>query len=98
MIRKLELCLLVVIILFKIEFGHVQVNVPKVSKLMLKTACTNPCLLQKFYQVRKKELFKETFINQTLSKFYWKKYFILLKQVKTFGGVHIIQSSWKTSG
>ena len=35
-IKKLELRLLVVIILFKIEFGYAQINVPKI-------ACINPC-------------------------------------------------------
>ena len=43
MIKKLELCLLVVIILFKIEFGHAQISVPKISKLTLKIACIRPC-------------------------------------------------------
>ena len=41
-IKKLELHLLVVIILFEIEFGHTQINVPKIGKLMEKTACINP--------------------------------------------------------
>ena len=42
MIKKLELHLLLVIILFKIEFGHAQISVPKISTPMLKTACINP--------------------------------------------------------
>ena len=42
MIKKLELHLLVVIIVFKIEFGQTQINVHKISKLMQKTACINP--------------------------------------------------------
>ena len=41
-IKKLELHLLVVIILFEIEFGQTQINVPKISKLMAKTASINP--------------------------------------------------------
>ena len=45
MIKKLELCLLVVIIWFNIEFGHTQISVPKIGKPMLKTACINPCYL-----------------------------------------------------
>ena len=43
MIKKLELLLLVVIILFKIEFGHTQISVSIISKPMLKTVCINPC-------------------------------------------------------
>ena len=42
LIKKLELHLLVVIILFKIEFGHAQITVRKIGTLMLKTACINP--------------------------------------------------------
>ena len=44
LIKKLELHLLVVIILFKIEFGHAQITVRKIGTLMLKTACINPWL------------------------------------------------------
>ena len=44
-IKKLELHLLVVIILFKMEFRHVQIGVPKIGKPMMKTACINPCKL-----------------------------------------------------
>ena len=43
MIKKLELCLLVVIILFKIEFGHAQISVPKIGKPMPKVACITLC-------------------------------------------------------
>ena len=43
MLKKLELHLLVVIILFKIEFGLTQISVPKFSKPIWKTACINPC-------------------------------------------------------
>ena len=42
MIKKLELHLLVVIILFEIEFGHAQISVPKIGKPMSKTACIKP--------------------------------------------------------
>ena len=42
MIKALELPLLVVIILFKIELGHTQVSEPKIGILMPKTACINP--------------------------------------------------------
>ena len=38
---KLELHLLVGMILFKIEFGHVQISVPKIGTLMSKTVCIN---------------------------------------------------------
>ena len=41
-IKKLQFHLLVVIILFKTEFGHAQKTVPKIGKLVLKTACFNP--------------------------------------------------------
>ena len=41
-IKKLELHLLVGVILFKIEFGHCQISVPKISKLMSKIAYINP--------------------------------------------------------
>ena len=41
-IKKLELHLLVVIILFKTEFGHAQISVPKIGKPMPKTACFSP--------------------------------------------------------
>ena len=40
--EKQELHLLVVIILFKTEFGHAQNSVTKISKPKLKTACINP--------------------------------------------------------
>ena len=42
MIKKLALHLLVDIILFKIELGHIQISVPKIGTPMLKTACINP--------------------------------------------------------
>ena len=42
MIKKLELCLLVVIILFKIEFGYAQISVSEIGTPMSKTACINP--------------------------------------------------------
>ena len=41
MIKKLELHLLVDIISFKIEFGHIRISVPKIGTPMLKTACIN---------------------------------------------------------
>ena len=41
-IKNLELLLLVVMISFKIKFGHTTINLPKISMLMLKTACINP--------------------------------------------------------
>ena len=41
MIEELELCLLAVIILFKIEFRHTQISVPKIGTPMHKTACIN---------------------------------------------------------
>ena len=37
MIKKLELHLLVDIILVKIEFGHIQISVPKIGTPMLST-------------------------------------------------------------
>ena len=40
--KKQELHLLVVIILFKTEFGHAQISVPKIGKPMPKTACFSP--------------------------------------------------------
>ena len=43
MIKKLELCLLVVAIFFKIGFAHAQISMPKISTIMLKIACINPC-------------------------------------------------------
>ena len=42
MIKKLEFRLLVVMILFNIQFGHAQISVPKISKLMPKATCINP--------------------------------------------------------
>ena len=42
MIKKLELCLLVVMISFKIEFGHTQISVPKIGKMMQKKSCVKP--------------------------------------------------------
>ena len=42
MIKKLELGLLVVIILFKIEFGYAQISVSEIGTPMSKTACINP--------------------------------------------------------
>ena len=41
-IKKLEISLLVVITLLKIESGHAQITVLKIRKPMLKTACINP--------------------------------------------------------
>ena len=41
MIEELELCLLAVIILFKIEFRHTQISVPKIGTPLQKTACIN---------------------------------------------------------
>ena len=32
---------------FKIKFGHAQSSLPKISILMLKTACINPCWIYK---------------------------------------------------
>ena len=55
MIKKLELLLLVVIILFKIEFGHTQISVSIISQPMLKTVCMNPCwwsLLRDHFTIR----------------------------------------------
>ena len=43
MIKKLELRLLVDIILFKMEFGQVQISAPKIGTQMSKTACISPC-------------------------------------------------------
>ena len=42
MFKKLELRLLVIIVLFKNEFGHIQIIVPKIAKPMPKRACINP--------------------------------------------------------
>ena len=39
MIKNLELRLLVL----RIEFGHAQISVPKISALVSKAACINPC-------------------------------------------------------
>ena len=44
MLKKLELRLLVVIILFKMKFGHTQISVPKIGKPIRKIACVNPCM------------------------------------------------------
>ena len=33
---------MLVSVLIKIKFGHVQIGVPKISLPMLKTACINP--------------------------------------------------------
>ena len=41
-IKNLELLLLVVMISFKIKFGHTTIILPKISMLMLKTAFINP--------------------------------------------------------
>ena len=50
MIKKLALHLLVDIILFKIELGHIQISVPKIGTPMLKTACINPWMLRLLLQ------------------------------------------------
>ena len=39
--KKLEFHLRVVIILFKTEFGHAQISVPKIGKPVPKTTCIN---------------------------------------------------------
>ena len=40
--KKLKLCLMVVLVLLKAKFGHTQISVPKTSIPILKTACINP--------------------------------------------------------
>ena len=45
LIRKLELCLMVVSVLLKIKFEHAKISMPKIGILMPKTACINPCPL-----------------------------------------------------
>ena len=42
LIKKLGLCLMVVSVLLKIEFGPTQISVPKIGIPMSKTACINP--------------------------------------------------------
>ena len=42
--KKLELCLKVASVLLKIKFEHAQIDGPKISILMSKTACINPWL------------------------------------------------------
>ena len=42
--KKLELCLKEASVLLKIKFGHAQIDGPKISILMSKTACINPWL------------------------------------------------------
>ena len=42
MIKKLELRLLAVIFLHNLEFGHAQISVPKMGKMIPETACINP--------------------------------------------------------
>ena len=42
-ILKLELCLMVVSVLLKIELEHTQISVPKIGIPMLKTASINSC-------------------------------------------------------
>ena len=42
--KKLELCLKVASVLLKIKFGHAQIDGPKISILVSKTACINPWL------------------------------------------------------
>ena len=42
LIKKLQLCLMVVSVLLKIEFGHAQISMPKIGITMSKTACINP--------------------------------------------------------
>ena len=44
LIKKLELCLMAVLVLLKIKFRHAQISVPKIGILMLKTTCINPWL------------------------------------------------------
>lgn len=44
MIKRLKFDLLVVLILLKIKFAHVQINMPKIGIPMLEAACINPCL------------------------------------------------------
>ena len=51
MIKKLELCLMLVSVLLKIKFGHTQISVPKIGIPMLKTACINLCRRCWFYMV-----------------------------------------------
>ena len=49
LMKKLELCLMVVSVLLKIKFGHAQISVPKISIPMSKTTCINPCRYQENY-------------------------------------------------
>ena len=50
LIKKLELCLMVVSDLLKIEFGHTQISVPKIGIPMSKTACINPWNITRKFQ------------------------------------------------
>ena len=43
LIKKLELRLMNVSVLYKIKFGHTQISVPKIDIPMSETACINPC-------------------------------------------------------
>ena len=51
MIKKLELCLMVVSVLLKTEFGHTQISVPKIGIPMLKAACVNPCFIVNLFLI-----------------------------------------------
>ena len=44
LIKKLELCIMVVSVLFRVKFGHAHISVPKIGVPMSKTACINPCV------------------------------------------------------
>ena len=52
--KKLELCLMVVSVLFDIKFGYAQISVPKISTSMSKTACINPWYWWKILFFRKR--------------------------------------------
>ena len=42
LIKKLEMCFIVVSVILTIEFGHTQISVPKIGIPMSETACINP--------------------------------------------------------
>ena len=47
LIRKLQLCLMVISVLLKIKLGPTQISVPKIGIMMLKTASINPWIFPK---------------------------------------------------
>ena len=63
MIKKLELCLLVVLTLFRIKIGNVHISVPRIAMLMSKTAYINPGSIAKYFGISLSQTYPKKLIK-----------------------------------